>query len=137
MTQAERLIRNLCEARRLAVLAEERATLQAWKASVSWKRLPAAVRAAVVELGQLRKRMATLEQVIRAAGFQVGYDPTAGKSLDLKDAGARRAVVMEGFARRRERIAALRTEATIASLGMSAADARKILHDLQAALGKI
>lgn len=137
MTQAERLIRNLCEERRLTLIEQERAALKAFSTSTPWSHLPSRVRELVLEHRRLEKRQVAICKAIKDLGYSIGYQPAPGKSLDQKDGSQRRVAITEGFVNRRVRVTKLRTEATIESLGKSATEAQGILKGLRLALGKV
>jgi len=136
MTQVERLIRNLCEERRLGIIDLEREAIKAAPESVPWKDLPAAIRKAVTEYRWLEKRQSELTSRILKAGF-LTYNMHVGKSLDLRDYKQRQTSVREKYNTRREQIQKLRTDATIASLGKSAVEASGILAQLQKDLAAV
>lgn len=138
MTQAERLIRNLCEARRLEIADEERTALRNFKEGDNWDELPARVRALVHEYTRLETRQAQIVKTIASAGYQAhSHAIRPNHSLTYKDRDARRARVQGGYRRRLDAVQKHRTDATVASLGKSATEARAILTKLQADLAKV
>lgn len=136
MTQVERLIRNLCEERRLGITEGEREAIRKVPESTPWKDLPATIRKAVTEYRWLEKRQQELTSRILKAGFQ-SYNPHVGKALTLTNHSERQAAVRKRFDTRRQAIQKLRTDATIASLGKTAVEAQGILTQLQKDLAAV
>lgn len=136
MTQVERLVRNLCEERRLQILSGEREAIRQLPEQKAWKDLPTPIRAAVTEIRRLEQRQKKLTAKITAAGFQ-SYHVYVGKPLSLLRYNERQAEVRTRFEARRAVIQQLRTDATIATLGKSAVEARVALVQLQQKLAKV
>lgn len=136
MTQVERLIRNLCEERRLGILEGEREAIRQVPDAVSWNLLPMWVRAAVREYRKLEKRQKGVQERVRRAGFQ-SHSLYVGKPLALVNHPQRQTAVREKYNLRRAKIQKLRTDATIASLGKTAVEAQGILAQLQKDLAAV
>jgi len=136
MTQVERLIRNLCEERRLGVVEGEREALKTLPESVVWSKLPPRIREAVRLYRFHEKKQAHMRQRVAGAGFQT-HNMFIGKKLDLAGRDVRSAAIRKRYEARRVAIQKLRTDATIASLGKSAVAAQGILTQLQKDLAAI
>jgi hypothetical protein len=140
MTQAERLIRNLCEERRLALLEGERAAIKGVPEKHTWMELSPRCRELVTEYRRIEKRQGVIRKLVKGYGYaphSYSFAQSARPALDLINHGQRVAAAKESYARRQEAIRTLRTNATIASLGKSARDAQGILKRLQADLAKV
>lgn len=136
MTQAERLIRNLCEERRLQLVEAERQAIRKVPDATPWKELPESIRKTVGEIRILEKRVGELKTRLRQAGYHQ-YSPVPGKALHRTDKEQKISQIKAAYGVRREKITALRTTATVNSLGMSATDAKAILLTLQTDLAKV
>ena len=140
MTQAERLIRNVCEARRQQVLDEQRQAIKGVPEYLPLRMAPVAVRRAVRAYHAAEQRKREAEKVVAAAGFESGYylgHSRRGRDLKLSNVDTRKREINAAQAKRLERIQQLKTNATIASLGKTAIEARAVLQALQADLGKV
>lgn len=137
MTQAERLIRNLCEERRLGLLEHERKFLKALAPERPWRDLSNTVKGLVNEHRRLEKRQTAIMGSLKTLGFSPHYSPKPGRALLVANYRDQTGAAQGLFARRREAVKALQTTAVIASLGKSATEARAILEKLQKDLAKI
>ncbi len=137
MTQAERLIRNLCEERRLQLIESQKAALHQVPERHEWRKLPPRVQGLVIRYCQLEDEQDRVKASIGRAGYVVHYGLKRKKSLQLKDHAMRQAQVRSRYTLRLEAIQKLKTDATIAALGKSATEAQTILLGLQRALKKV
>lgn len=136
MTQVERLIRNLCEERRLGITEGEREAINRVPLQVPWKKLPAHVRVAIQEYRRLEARQDVMKRRVTQAGY-LAYNMRVGKPLAVLGRDQKVATMREKYTARRVAIQKLRTDATIASLGKSAVEAQGILTQLQKALAAV
>jgi len=136
MTQVERLIRNLCEERRLGILEVERTAIKQVPESTPWKDLPKPVQAAIREYRFNEKRQKKMQDRVKRAGYQ-SYDMYVGKALQLAGRDGKIVTLRAKYDARRQVIQKLRTDATIASLGKSAVEAQGILTQLQKDLAAV
>lgn len=136
MTQVERLIRNLCEERRLSLIAEEKTAITKIKDSIPWGQLPSSTQKLVTEWIRLQRRQNVIERLIqrrglRSYGFHIGGALNRiGHDQEVRD-------TRTNFNRRRELIQQLRTDVTILTLGKSASESAAALKELQRRLAKI
>lgn len=136
MTQAERLIKNLCESKRLQILEAERTAKQTAPRDVPWKAVPAIVRAHLLEYRTAVKRVEALKKKITKAGFQY-YPVRPGRRVNLYDPSRLRDGVTHAADVKRTRLKAVQTAATIASMGQPPEKQRIVLEELQKALTRL
>ena len=136
MTQAERLIRNLCEERRLQLVEGERQALKDEPEKTPWKDLTSYVQRAVTELRFLDKRRLEMKHRIIKAGYNE-WNAGPGKALSKIGHSKTLEGIRKRYADRRTAIQKLRTDATIEALGKSATEAQGILLRLQKDLRKV
>jgi len=136
MTQVERLIRNLCEERRLGILEGERTAIKQVPESTPWKDLPKQVQGAIREYRFIEKRQKEMQDRVKRAGYQ-SYNMYVGKALQLTGRDGKIVTLRAKYDTRRTAIQKLRTDATIASLGKSAVEAQGILTQLQKDLAAV
>lgn len=138
MTQAERLIRNLCEERRLGLLEAERDLIKRLPQQHTWSQLPPKVQSLVTEYRLCEWRQLAIQKDLARRGYHThGYGLNKKKpSLALKnhDDQVRQAKAL--YERRRAAVVQLRTSATIEALGKTAQEAQGILKQLQRDLAK-
>lgn len=137
MTQAERLIRSLCEERRLQLVVEERAALKGFKETHSRREVPAKIRSLFKQLIHVREQLQRIDRQIKDAGYLTHSVTASMKTFHLTDRDTRRRAITDGFASRRDQIQRLKTNVTIATLGKSASECQNVLRGLQAKLQEI
>lgn len=138
MTQVERLIRNLCEARRLAIRQDERTALKGFKESETWQELPAKVKRLVARYHRYSTQAEVARRAIQTAGYTTNYNlRPGGKEFYRSNRDAARTALKARFDRRCEAIQTLRTDSTVEALGMTAVQGKSVLATLQAALAKV
>ena len=136
MTQVERLIRNLCEEQRLAIVEREREALRILPTQVPWTQLPRRVQEAIRQYRKLEKQQKGMQELVRRAGYE-SYNMYAGKPLSLLNHRQRQDTVKATYEARRQKIQKRRTDATVASLGKSAVESQAILKQLQKDLAAV
>lgn len=124
MTQAERLIRNLCDHARGQVKADTPETVRVQDA-------PAQVRAAVSTLRRLRPTMERAEAVLREAGYDIAGDDEGGHLL--RSYTVRR----EARNQRLQEITRLQNAAVLDTMNTTGMPLQVRLQRLQADLAKV
>lgn len=137
MTQAERLIRNLCEERRLELVESQKAALAQVPERQEWRKLPPKVQGLVIEFTQLEARQAAIRKRLKAMGYVTHYNIQRKTSLQLRDHDSKQQQVRGRYSSRFEEVQRLKTTATIASLGKTAQEAQGILQKLQKDLKRV
>lgn len=137
MTQVERLIRNLCEEKRLQIVEQERERIKAVLEEEPWRDLTPLIQRTVLELRTLDKREAKLKARLTKAGYHTHYNLRVGHALHRTGTEDEKRAVRIRAESRRIRVSQLRTGTTIDTLGKTAVEASKILQTLKAQLAKI
>lgn len=143
MTAAERLVRNLCEAKRQQIEAKLRDELkQAEKLSDgrAVRGLPANVRKAVANYVLSHRMERDAKKVIEDAGFSVPYDGHRGIAVLSYRSSVRTATkekAKAGAQVRLDKLARLRTDATIDTIGKSPTQVRERLERLRRDVAKV
>lgn len=139
MTQAERLIRNLCDETRRAITAEKETAVADSAFTVPLTDTSVAVQRAVRVLADLTVQERKAVAVIVAAGYEVpnAEDAITHLTLPYKERNAGKSAAYRQANARLASVARLQSDAVIKSLGKKGADARGVLEQLQKALAKV
>lgn len=142
MTTAERLIRNLCEAARAVVKAEQDAANARIEAEVQFKDLPQPVRRALLDWQRAAKAMQTAEAVIEHAGYETPRNTSIGvQQIGLqrpyKERRAEERRIMPTFTPRYQKIADLQNRAAVDVMDRRGAAAQMIVEKLRRDLEKV
>lgn len=142
MTAAERLVRNLCEARRQQIEDMRRAALkdaEKIRERVPPSELPAGVRRALQEHDRAQAAVRRAKKQIAAAGFSIPYNYTPGHAIAYtQNRLAKAKQEIEAMTEeRRRKLLKLRTDATIDTIGKSPAQVRERLERLRRDVAKV
>lgn len=147
MTQAERLVRNICDDAKRRITQEQDVETSKEPENVRASAAPADVRRALATLKTLTPRLAAAKAVITAHGFTVpnlscacdGDEDDEPKSLtvDYRYRGKKTGVIREKHQRRLAQVETLRNAATVATLGLNGDRAKPALDKLQRDLAAI
>lgn len=144
MTTTERLIRNISEQRRGEVIVLKNKAMGAIEQEVPWKDVPAKVQRAIVEHAKLSERLKSLTALVDAAGYDMprescSCDGETTPKMVSRDYSLRQrevSTVTAAYEARFSRIAQLKHDATVATLGRTVVEAKPILEQLQRDLVK-
>jgi len=139
MTQAERLIRNLCDDTRRSINQDKDRETSDDAARVPRKDWPLPVRRAVDALRSLAETERKHRQVIKGAGFDVPDtdEPVTHLNPPYKERATRKSA---GYKRAQDRTAVvqrLQADAIVKTLGKKGGEARTVLEQLQKDLAKV
>lgn len=143
MTTTERLIRNICEQKRGELITAKSKELETIEQEVDFASVPKRIQSAMLEHAKITERAKVLSTLVDGAGYDMprescSCDGEAPKKVQ-KDYALRQrenSAIAERFEKRFSRIAQLKHEATVATLGKTNAEGKPFLETLQKELGK-
>ena len=142
MTAAERLVRNLCEAKRAQIEQARREGLkkaQKINDKVPPSKLPMGIRQALKDYDHAQRMVAHAKKMLDAHGFTIPYGYVPGGSVSYTRS-VRQGAEAKVTAEAETRIAKLmkcRTDATIDTIGKSPAQVRERLEKLRRDVAKV
>lgn len=143
MTTTERLIRNICDQRRGEVISAKSKELETIEREVSFADVPRKIQSAILEHAKITERAKELATLVDKAGYDLprescNCDGEAPVKIQKDYALRQREIsaVGERYEKRFSRIAQLKHEATVATLGKTNAEGKPFLESLQRDLAK-
>jgi hypothetical protein len=144
MTTAERLIKNICEQRRLELIEMRKTEIDIVSADMPFRKLPKVVQNAFRKLVRLHPQVKRAEKLIERHGYSTSMDNDSEIPEEVSPVrsmyqhrDAKKSAINKRFEERLRTLENLRTSAHIKVLGLPADKARAHLLEVQQKAAKV